>query len=246
MKVFIVGDTHHDLDLEKINRENLARLKISNDDILVHLGDIGVPYFGQENDAIYDYYRSLPFDIIVNLGNHENYPWILKQPIIEKYSAKGYRLAENIFAPLIGEIANISSTKLWFYPGGYSIDYFYRRWGESVFAEELPTKKASDAAIEKLINSGGVDVIISHDGPREFIVSQFGYPIQPQSRHYSDLSGSAETRVHPAFALDEIYLNHPDLYQRWYFGHHHKDYCHGKLCCLFNKIEVLELGENSA
>lgn len=246
MKLFFVGDTHNEIDLDKLNRENLNHLHITDQDILIHLGDIGVPLWNTTEDRAFTYFKSLPFEIIVCLGNHENYAWIKKQPIVTKYSALGYQLAENMFAPLLGEIVKINDTSLWFYPGGYSIDYYDRIWNQSIFVEELPTLEDSQKAIERLIDHEGVDIIVSHDGPREFIWTQFGYPIAPQTQRYTELSESKEVRVHPAFQLDQIYKNEQKLYKQWYFGHHHLDYCYKNVCCVFDTIHRVDLGEENA
>ena len=241
MKAYIVGDTHGKLDLAKLNPENLKSAGITERDILIHLGDIGVPAFGTDHDEVLEYYRSLPFETIVNLGNHENYRWILKQPLIKKYGVNGYQLGERLFAPLLGEIITLGTKRFWFYPGGYSIDYRWREWGHDIYVEELPTKETSDQALQKLRASGGVDIIISHDGPRHFVMKHFGFPIQPQSEAYTEKSSTTEVRIHPGLALDEIYRE-PHLYNQWFFGHHHRDFCHQQIFAVFDQLHVVDLG----
>lgn len=241
MNAYIVGDTHGTLDLAKLSLENIQRLNIQAEDVLIHLGDIGIPGFGVDSSALLDYYQHFPFQVVINMGNHENYDWVKASPIIEKFGAKGYALAENLFAPLCGEIARIGSKTFWFYPGGFSLDYQRRNWGVDIFVDELPTKERSDNALKNLKSHGQVDVVISHDGPRQFVMEHFGFPIAAQPVDYTRLSQTTVERIHPAFALDEVYRHEKPLYHRWFFGHHHRDFCHQHVCAVFNTIHRLDL-----
>ena len=240
MRILIIGDTHGSVDIEKLNPQVVKDLELTQNDVIVHCGDIGVPWIW-ESDEMLDYWTSLPCDVVVCLGNHENYNWIEKRPIVMKYGVLGYEMAPNLFAPLIGSIATIFDKTFWFYPGGYSIDYSYRELNSTIFKQELPLKKDSDRALKLLFDKGHVDVIISHDGPREFIMKNFGYPIGKISDFYLEKTEQVEQeRVHPGFVLDEVY-DYPDLFDYWYFGHHHKDFVDGKIRCLMKQMVLWDV-----
>lgn len=244
MKILFVGDTHGFNDIGKITIERLKFLGMTKDDLIVHCGDIGISW-AKPKDEVYEFWNNLLSPVVVCLGNHENYNWIEEQPIVERYNAKGYKIGENIFAPIIGEIVTYNNKTLWFYPGGYSIDYGFRTLDISIFKQELPFKEDSDQAIYQLFDKGPVDVVVSHDGPREFIVKNYGYNIKDASDKY--LLKTMEERglrVHPAFELDKLYANQ-QFFDRWYFGHHHKDVVDGKLTCLFNRMVLWDLRDNS-
>lgn len=240
MRILIVGDTHGSVDMEKLSPQVVRELNLNQNDVIIHCGDIGVPWIW-ESDEMLKYWSNLPCDVIVCLGNHENYNWIEKRPIVKKYGVMGYEMAQNLFAPLIGSIATIFNKTFWFYPGGYSIDFSYRELDSTIFKQELPLKEKSDQALTNLFDYGPVDVIISHDGPRTFILEHFGYPIGNISDSYLEKTQQQKNdRVHPGFVLDEVY-NHPELYEYWFFGHHHKDFVDGKIRCLMKKMVLWDV-----
>ena len=244
MRILIIGDTHGSIDIEKLNPQVVKELHLTKNDVIIHCGDIGVPWIWDSDDML-NYWSNLPCDIVVCLGNHENFNWIEKRPIVKKYGVYGYEMAPNMFAPKIGSIATIFNKSFWFYPGGYSIDFSYRELNSTIFKQELPLKHDSDEAIKRLFETGHVDVIISHDGPREFIMKNFGYPIGRISSSYLEKTEQKEgERVHPGFVLDEVY-KHPELFDAWYFGHHHKDYIDRKIRCLMKNMVLWDIEENS-
>lgn len=220
MKYLIIGDTHGSIDLKKVTPEILAHL--DPDDVIIHCGDFGAPWAGQEDDAL-RFWRSLDQMVYICLGNHENYDWIMDQPLVKRNGAFGYLLGDNLFAPLLGEILTIGEKRFWFYSGGYSVDFLYRTPGRTIWKQELATKDISDHGIKRLLDSGGVDYVISHDGPRAFIMKHWGYPIGgPKPAYYAMLGVQETDIIHAGFALDEVYY-HPEAWKRWFFGHHHRD-----------------------
>lgn len=246
MKLLFVGDTHGSIDIDKIGPEVIKKLGLNSEDVIIHCGDIGVPW-ASDYDEMYEYWSNLPCQVVVCLGNHENYEWIERQPVIEKYGVLGYQMADNMFAPKIGSIAKVFGKTMWFFPGAYSFDFGYRTLGKTLFKQELPLKSDSDKAIESLLEHGYVDFIISHDGPRSFVSDYFGYPIGDVRDAYlvktEQLRGE---RVHTGIVLDEL-RKREDLYGQWYFGHHHHDLGKGKIRCLMEKLALwdLETGEQT-
>lgn len=243
MRILFIGDTHGKTHLFKIDEKAVQRLGLSKEDVIIHVGDIGTPWMS-DHDEVLDYWRSLPCDVMVNLGNHENYNWILRQPLVTKYGALCYQLGDNLFAPLIGEIATIFDKTFWFFPGGYSIDFRMRTLNKTLFVEELPLKTDADRAKEQLKKHGPVDVIVSHDGPRSFVSNHFEYPIgDVPSIYYEKTSQEVGLRVHPGFALDELVST--DLYSYWVFGHHHQDYQYKKFRALMHEMVLWDLENNT-
>lgn len=239
MRYLFVGDTHGSIDLGKLQTTAFKELDLNWQDVLIQCGDFGAPWNAEDDEAL-SFWRALETNVVVCLGNHENYAWIRKQPIIKRYGAWGYQILPNVFAPLIGEIARIGNKRFWFYSGGYSVDFAYRKLGVSIFAEELENKEQSDKAIGRLLRSRGVDFVISHDGPRRFIVEHWGYPIQPPKPAYlMMMKRQASEAEHAGFALDQVYA-FPKKWKYWFFGHHHKDYAFGNLRCLYRQMVLLE------
>ncbi len=237
MHLLFVGDTHGTQHLDKI-KNTLPELDMGPRDAIIHCGDIGVAWMGEEDDAL-RFWRSLDTRVLVCLGNHENFRWVQNQPLVTRHGCQGYWLGGNVFAPLPGQVTRVGGRRLWFYPGGYSIDYMLRQPGRDVFAQELLPLGEAQRAVDRLLNGPAVDYVLTHDGPRAFILEQFGFPIGPPRPGYWTYLGLAPgSHAHPALLLDQLY-HRPDKYTRWYFGHHHRDAAQGKLRCLWQQA-VLE------
>lgn len=237
MKILFVGDTHGEKHLGKV-RGFLDRAGLSSSDALVHCGDIGVAWAGEE-DAALRFWRGLPNKVLVCLGNHENYNWLAGRPLIRRYGALGYDLGGRVFAPLHGKTARLGGKTLWFYPGGFSVDYPFRLPGRSIHREELLERAAAEVALGRLLKRGHVDFLVSHDGPRSFVTAEFGFPIsQPPASYWNHLGEEPGSRAHPGILLDEVYRGFSG-YGKWYFGHHHRDVARGRLRCLWDTA-VLE------
>lgn len=237
MRFLFVGDTHGEKDLGKLRSPEVARLGLDGQDALIHLGDLGAPW-RKDSDDVLLWWQGLPMQIIVCLGNHENYGWIARQPTVRRYGCLGHALGGNLFAPLPGETATLGGKRFWFYPGGLSIDFFLREPGVDVFPDELLMNAQAEAVIAGYFSREVPDYLISHDGPRKFVGDHFGFALRtPPESYYTHMQEALGSRAHPAFMLDRIYA--AGRYKKWYFGHHHQDITSGGLSCLFRRM-VLE------
>ncbi len=237
MRYLFVGDTHGAIDLDKMRSQAFKELRLSSRDAIIHCGDFGAPW-RQDMDEVLAFWRGLPMKVLICLGNHENYGWISRQPLVRRFGCKGYDLGGHLFAPLAGETATLGGKRFWFYPGGFSIDFFLRQTGVDLFADELLGADEAARVMAGYFKRPVPDYVISHDAPRAFILQHFGFPIkQPPESYYAHLGETPGTRAHPAFMLDPIYLAR--RYKTWYFGHHHKDYAAQNLRCLYRQM-VLE------
>lgn len=233
MRFLFVGDTHGDKHIKKV-QDTLPDLRLSHQDCVVHCGDIGVAWQGAEDEAL-RFWRSLPQKVLVCLGNHENYDWVRRQPLITKYGCRGYDLGGRVFAPLAGETARLGGRTLWFYPGGFSVDFFFRSPGTSLWKEELLETAAAKKALHRALRQKRVDFVVTHDGPRDFVFERFGFDLKPPPAFYFQHLGEApDSRQHPAFLLDTLYRM-PEKYGLWLFGHHHQDLAGDKIRCLWNQ-----------
>lgn len=250
MRLLFVGDTHGAVDLDKL-RQILPQAQLTPRDALIHCGDFGAPWAAEDDEAL-RWWRALPYKKIICLGNHENYGWIMRQPIVRRFNCRGWDLGGGLFAPFAGQVAHVGGRRLWFYPGGYSIDFAFRRPGFSIHREELLPAPQAKEIIERFLRRKGVDYVVSHDGPRAFILRNFGFPIGLPDKGYWQLMEEEEgSRAHPAFVLDEV-LAYPDKFGTWYFGHHHRDVQENNIRCLWNKavledtltgrVDVVDLG----
>ena len=86
MAVFLTGDTHRDLDWDKLDPEwNPRAAFMGAGDHLIILGDFGAVWNGGKNDDYcLDWYQSRKYTTLFVPGNHENYEALRKYPE-EKY-----------------------------------------------------------------------------------------------------------------------------------------------------------------
>lgn len=243
MKLLFVGDTHGVTHLDKIPAF-LHQAQLGATDAVIHCGDIGIAWQGAEDEAL-RFWRGLPCKVLVCLGNHENYPWVAAQTLITRYGCRGHDLGGRVFAPLAGQTARLSGKTLWFYPGGYSVDFMFRTPGRSIHREELLPAKEAEGLINRRLSGARRDYIVSHDGPRAFVIQHFGFDIGLPHMHYWSLMGEEPgSRAHPGFMLDALYRRE-ELYGQWYFGHHHLDVAEGKLRCLYKQAALVDTRDGS-
>lgn len=237
MNIYFVSDTHGSKDLFKFDRSVAGRLGLRAEDIVVHCGDFGSPW-GCEDDEALEYWRSLPCEVVVCLGNHENYDWLDRQPTGERFGARGRILGERIFAPEIGEFATLGGLSFWFFPGAYSCRAMFLEPGRTVFAQEMPEAGKARHAVERLLEHGGADFLVTHDGPRDIIERQMNICLRlPDEDYYRYLGRDPRTAAHPAYTL--MGLDRERLpYRYWMFGHHHRDFSEGKCNCLYEDLAV--------
>ena len=233
MLYLFVGDTHGENDLGKLRSPEVAGLRLTGRDAVIHCGDFGAPW-GQDDDAALRWWRALPCKTLICLGNHENYGWINHQPVLRRYGCLGRDLGGRLFAPLPGETAQVGGRRFWFYPGGYSVDYFLRRPGQSLFEDELLPPAQAERILRDYARKPVPDYVVSHDGPRAFILKEFGFPIlEPPAAYFAHTGQEPGSRAHPAFMLDRVYRS--GRFRRWYFGHHHRDLEAGNVRCLWRQ-----------
>lgn len=238
MRLMFVGDTHGRADLKKVERF-LGEARLTQRDALIHCGDFGAPWASEQDEAL-AYWRSLPMKKLICLGNHENYAFITRQPVIRRFGCRGYDLGGGLFAPLAGRTARVGGRRIWFYPGGYSIDYMLRRPGHDLFAEELLPAQEAEKIIRRFSGGRPVDFLVTHDGPRSFIRDTMGFLVgPPRLGYWTHLSQAPDSRAHPGILLDRL-LFRPHLYAAWFFGHHHRDIASGSLRCLWNHALLID------
>lgn len=238
MRLLFIGDTHGTKHLGKVEGF-LSQSGLTPKDAIIHCGDAGFAWLGEEDEAL-RYWRGLPMKVLVCLGNHENYHWLAARPLIRRFGALGYDLGGSAFAPLHGQVARLGGKSLWFYPGGYSIDFYFRTPGRNVHVEEMLPHSDAQAALHRVLRRRFTDFIVSHDGPRGMVSRLFGFPIgQPHEQYWAHMGIEPGSRAHPGFVLEAL-AERPELFGQWYFGHHHQDIAEGKLRCLWHHAALVD------
>ena len=127
MSTYLTGDTHG--SLKRIKRF-IDRFGIKKNDIIIILGDVGINYWGTEQEyKAKEKYNDFGPTILCIQGNHEERP----------HNIPGYKLKEwngglvyyqeefpNLLFAKDGEIYEIDGKKCMPIGGAYSVDKWYR------------------------------------------------------------------------------------------------------------------------
>lgn len=227
MSIFVTGDTHATLDIDKLPRF-FDRSKYTKKDYVIICGDVGVcgfsPVIEQETRRIL---RNLPVTVLWIDGNHENFDEMEEYPV-EKWNGGNVQFMEDDIIHLMrGQVYTIEGLKFFTFGGAYSIDRYSRTEGISWFPQELPSEEEYEEGIWNLKkNNFEVNYIISHTGPYE-VVSAMNYA--------DDIDDEEELRHYLQRIADET------EFTSWYFGHFHEDEeIDDRFHCIYDSIIKLE------
>lgn len=222
--IYITGDIHADLQ----KREQVFR-KLTKDDILIVLGDFSYSWDFYTREE-WDRYK-FPFTTVSVLGNHENYSYVYNFcPKVEVFGGSAYKLNQNTFYLVNGEVYEIGGYRWLCFGGALSFDWKDRIPYVSWWKEEIPSQEDYQRAAK---NACDIDFLITHDCSERELDTMFSY-----CRKINDpVTGMVENLV------SEVAKN--SRFKRHLFGHMHKnleyDFGSYKANCLYGK--VLSLNE---
>ena len=238
-KIYLTGDTHHNLDIKKI-----ADFNFTPNSKLIVLGDWGGLWYNdyRKNYKILSkwckWQENKNFTLLALLGNHENYRLINKLPSkIIKDENNLLKIKElkvinpfKRFSPtkcklyiLENGIQIIENKKFLAIRGAASVDKENRIEGETYWKEEILSDEEKEEIIKQIEKEKNFDFVITHTAPA-FIVKTLikKYNIEPKK--LDDVS----------IFLEKIYKE--ITFKKWYFGHFHLDTAIDNFECLYNKI----------
>lgn len=167
----ITGDTHR--DFRRVSTL-CDKLKTTNDDLLIILGDAGINYFGGEEDAsLKRELSTLPITMFCIHGNHERRPESLGLYQEAEWHG-GVIYMEPLYPNLLfakdGEIYDIDGKECIVIGGAYSVDKAIRlesNWGW--WYDEQPSNEIKHRVEQRLdMEDWHVDVVLSHTAPIKY------------------------------------------------------------------------------
>src|SRR5574344_1948227 len=214
--IYITGDTHGDIDFEKL-KAYFAHRYASLKDVLIILGDAGIIW--SKSEEYTSEYSLLGPTILFIDGNHENFDLLNKFPVVAVSLEKTHRIDENIYHLCRGEIFKINGLSFLAMGGAASIDRYLRKEGESWWKDEAITEEDMKNAQKNLERYGySVDYVLTHCAPSKVVTNR----LYLESDHNTDLLQDLMAQV---------------TYERWYFGHYHRDLrVDSKFRCFYNDI----------
>jgi hypothetical protein len=173
------------------------------------LGDSGLCWDGAGSDRyIQNWFNDKNFTTISILGNHENYDLIENLPTVEKYGGRFYKVKDNVFYAMNGEVYTIANKKILCIGGAESVDIELRKEGISWWPQEsINAFDAFNASINLEKHNFKVDYVFSHTGGKE-IVNSLGFKVYPSDEMLDRI-------------LDFGIWNKDSC--KHYCGHYHKD-----------------------
>ena len=227
--VYITGDTHGGTSkiLSMINR-----FSMSEDDIIIILGDAGYNYYCDERDYITkDKLKGIKPTIFCIQGNHECRPEHIKSYKTKQWH-NGIVWYEDEYPNLLfardGDVFDFCGLKCLVIGGAYSVDKIWRivrnvNWWPDEQPNDCIKKKC-----EMEVAAEHIDVVLSHTCPMKY---------EPTDTFIPGIDQSAVDKSTEEW-LDNI--ENKLEYKAWYCGHFHINRDIEKVHFLFHDIKVLD------
>lgn len=226
--IYYMGDIHGDV-FHVVDA--VARYEITDKDVIVILGDVGMNYYGNNHG---DKHRKkklnkLGIPVFCIHGNHEMRPETISTYREETWHG-GIVYVEDDFPDLLfakdGEVYDLDGQKTLVVGGAYSVDKWYRlRMDMNWFPDEQPSaeiKARVEQKLEKL--KWTVDMVLSHTCPERYI---------PREAFLSGIDQSTvDNSTEEWLGVIEEKLD----YKAWLCGHWHINKRIDKLQFLYHDI----------
>ena len=206
--------------------------KLTDEDIIVILGDVGANFYGNErdNECKYQLNRLGPTIFCIH-GNHEMRPANIPTYKMKEW-AGGNVWYEDEYPKLLfakdGDIYTIGGLTHIVIGGAYSVDKYYRlQKGIGWWEDEQPSDEIK-RYVESQVKSTTVDIVLSHTCPFRYEPTEMFLPYIDQS----NVDDSTERW------LDTIEAQLS--YKVWFCGHWHTEKHIDKMHFLYHTFEALD------
>lgn len=224
--IYFTGDIHgYPWDVKKF----CTKMKLTEEDIVILLGDVGANYYGNERDeAMKTALSKLKPTFLCIHGNHEMRPWHIEGYHLTNWKG-GQVWVQDAYPNLLfakdGEIFSLNGLNYIVIGGAYSVDKYYRLMrGYGWWEDEQPSEEIK-AYVEKRLREHNIDVVLSHTCPYKYEPREMFLPLVDQS------TVDASTELW----LDQI--EESTDYKAWLCGHWHTDKRIEKMHFLFHSFE---------
>lgn len=225
--VYFTGDIHGSpLGIRRF----CIHKKLTCDDILVILGDVGANYYGDyRDDRMKEVLANLEPTIFCIHGNHEQRPEHIPGYQLKDWHG-GKVWVQDAFSNLLfardGDIYEIGKYRYLVIGGAYSVDKFYRlQNGYGWWADEQPSTEIK-TYVERQIQEKAFDVILSHTCPYRYEPTEMFLPMVEQS----SVDDSTEKWLNQ--------IEKSVQYLAWFCGHWHTDKHIDRIHFLFHDFET--------
>lgn len=227
--LYVTGDTHGDLDFQKILDWTEATKLNKDKDYLVILGDFGYVWENKRDNyekEKLDFISCLPFTTLFIDGNHENHSRLNAMRVVNFMGGKAHKVYDSIYHLMRGQVYEIAGKRIFTFGGASSIDKHLRTDGVSWWKEEEFNYREANTAYDNLNKiNWEVDYVLTHSAPLSIRDKLF-----EGNNLYKP---SATERL-----LEAILRN--IKFKRWYFGHYHIDKNMNNFKAMYENIERMK------
>lgn len=223
--IYVTGDIHGAKEFNK----RIFKLNLQPDDILIVMGDFGMPWIQDGTEKyVLQKLSEMPWTVAFIDGNHENFRLLNSYPEVIWRGGLTHQILPNLYHMIRGEVFNLDGNICLAAGGADSIDKAYRMpyvswWPEEIW-NALETNKIYRAATYIPI-----DYVFAHTAPKS-IVQTLLKQLNCKPFEYKDPVSDTMEQIDIQFA------------KQWYFGHFHTDLrVTNKHRCLYK--DVILLGE---
>ena len=214
--IYITGDTHIPIDIEKLNSKNFDTTGLTKDDYVIICGDFGGiwNYKGPDKEEVYwlDWLENKPFTTLFVDGNHENFERLYKFEDVRWNGGRVHKIRDSILHLMRGQIFTIDNQTFFTMGGATSIDrgplvgreeeHKNKIW----WSEEIPSEEEMQEGRDNLSKyNNEVDYIITHCLPTSELKKLFLFAKGDKLNAYHEE------------VLNTV------KYKHWYCGHYHKN-----------------------
>lgn len=229
MAVYLAGDTHGLLDIQKVkdyfSEDAMTHECTKEEDYLIILGDCGAVWDGGKKDQeVQEVLNSLPVKVLYVDGNHENFELLDDYPEDKWHGGLVHKISDNIYHLIRGQVFDIGEKSFFVFGGGNSIDKAWRTPYVSWWPEEMPSFYEYEEGLRNLeVVHNNVNYILTHTCPKKIVYEMVQYYKEGEEELQEYLQSIADT-------VD---------FEDWYFGHFHIDEDIGSFHCLWDEIVEL-------
>jgi len=218
--IFITGDLHGDIDIDKFNTKNFDSSDLTKNDYVIICGDFGLLWNNSKQEKWWlNWLTNKPFTTLFVDGNHENHDMLDALPIEEWNGGKIHRINDSIIHFMRGQIFTLENRKFFTFGGADSIDKEHRREFISWWKQEMPSCAEYEEGLYNLEkHDNTVDYIITHTCPSRII----------EGKTYKGIT-----------AIEKYFDNIENIvkFKHWYFGHYHMyKRLEDKFTCLYWEV----------
>lgn len=232
-RIFICGDTHGTLDVDKLDRLKLT-WQLNYNDYLIICGDSGIVWSSDTLQKHIKYFESLQCYVLYVDGNHENYDMLNKYPVEVWHGGKIQKISEHIYHLLRGQVFNICNKTFLTIGGADSSDKEYREEHISWWSDETITYDDINEAKQNLEKIDyKVDYVITHT-PSSKTLNDFANIL---TQCGESIPSYLQSKIITTPSTDMLnFVNKNVKYKQWFCGHLHIDEIVEKTQILYCKV----------